>query len=35
MPSKGEPFINDMTGGSLKAEGFGDDECKRSHPQAP
>jgi hypothetical protein len=35
MPGNGELFINGMTGGSLKAEGFGDGECERSHPQSP
>jgi hypothetical protein len=28
------PFADGMAGGSFKAEGFGDGECKRSHPQA-
>jgi len=34
MPVKASCFIIGMTGGSLKAEGFGDGVCKRSYPQA-
>jgi hypothetical protein len=30
MPKKGDLFTNSMTGGSLKAEGFGDGEYQLS-----